>query len=77
MGGPALDRSYPPYNNTAYQPAQAEIPRGGYHEREGFPTTLPAPVRRAPRMYLPNSTWTWAFMVTAILQAIIALALEA
>ncbi|KAH8728321.1 hypothetical protein GQ44DRAFT_45581 [Phaeosphaeriaceae sp. PMI808] len=27
-------------------------------------------------MYIPNSTWTWAFMVTAIVQAIIALALE-
>ncbi|KAL5120430.1 hypothetical protein ACEQ8H_001720 [Pleosporales sp. CAS-2024a] len=27
-------------------------------------------------MYTPNSTWTWAFMFTAILQAVIALALE-
>jgi hypothetical protein len=27
-------------------------------------------------MYIPNSRWTWAFMLTAILQAIIALALE-
>lgn len=27
-------------------------------------------------MYIPNSRWTWAFMITAILQAGIALALE-
>ncbi|KAF2033084.1 hypothetical protein EK21DRAFT_86522 [Setomelanomma holmii] len=27
-------------------------------------------------MYIPNSRWTWAFMLTAIVQAIIALALE-
>lgn len=27
-------------------------------------------------MYIPNSKWTWAFMMTAIVQAIIALALE-
>jgi ABC-type anion transport system duplicated permease subunit len=51
-------------------------PSGGYHEREGFPTTLPKPVRRAPRMYIPSSRWTWAFMITAIVQAVIALALE-
>jgi hypothetical protein len=51
-------------------------PPGGYHDREGFPTTLPKPVRRAPRMYIPSSRWTWAFMMTAIIQAIIALVLE-
>lgn len=28
-------------------------------------------------MYIPNSRWTWAFMLTAIAQAVIALALEA
>ncbi|KAH7079962.1 hypothetical protein BKA63DRAFT_590212 [Paraphoma chrysanthemicola] len=27
-------------------------------------------------MYIPNSRWTWAFMMTAIVQAIVALALE-
>ncbi|KAH7390986.1 hypothetical protein DE146DRAFT_151291 [Phaeosphaeria sp. MPI-PUGE-AT-0046c] len=27
-------------------------------------------------MYIPNSRWTWAFMVTAVIQVIIALALE-
>jgi hypothetical protein len=27
-------------------------------------------------MYFPNSTWTWAFMLTAIGQAAIALVLE-
>lgn len=27
-------------------------------------------------MYIPNTRWTWAFMLTAIAQALIALALE-
>jgi hypothetical protein len=82
LGGQPLDSNFPPYANTAYQsqlpPSQApySVPPGGYHDREGFPTTLPNPVRRAPRMYIPNSRWTWAFMLTAIAQAIIALALE-
>jgi hypothetical protein len=71
LGGQPLDRNF---NNTAYQP---QVPQpGGYHDREGFPTTLPPTVRRAPRMYIPNSRWTWAFMLTAIAQAVIALALE-
>lgn len=84
LGGQPLDSDYAPYanNNTApssypsaRQPTYA-VPPGGYHEREGFPTTLPPPVRRAPRMYIPNSKWTWAFMAIAIVQAIVALALE-
>ncbi len=78
LGGQPLDSDYAPYphaNANARQPtftAQA----GGYHEREGFPTTLPPPVRRPPRMYIPNTKWTWAFMAIAILQAVVALTLE-
>ena len=28
-------------------------------------------------MYLPNTKWTWAFLVTILTQAIVALTLEA
>lgn len=28
-------------------------------------------------MYIPNTKWTWAFLLTAVTQAIIALTLEA
>lgn len=76
LGGQPLDGDYSPYNNNyAHQPTFT-APPGGYHEREGFPTTLPPPVRRAPRMYVPNTKWTWAFMIIAIVQAVVALTLE-
>jgi len=81
LGGQPLTRNYPQYANTAYQspypvnPAVDTQP-GGYHHREGFPTTLPPPVRRPPRMYVPNTRWTWAFMLTAIIQVTVGLALE-
>lgn len=77
LGGQPLSRNYPPYANTTYQiPPNLDTQPGGYHHREGFPTTLPPPVRRPPRMYMPNTRWTWAFMLTAIAQVCIALALE-
>lgn len=79
LGGQPLDGNYAPYTNTSYPPAHQPtftVPPGGYHEREGFPTTLPPPVRRAPRMYVPNTKWTWSFMIIAILQAVVALCLE-
>lgn len=79
LGGQPLDSDYAPYTgntNSARQPTFT-APSGGYHEREGFPTTLPPPVRRAPRMYIPNTKWTWAFMLIAIVQAVVALTLEA
>lgn len=81
LGGQPLDRGYAPYPNTTYQPTYPPQPSfdtqpGGYHHREGFPTTLPPVVRRPPRMYVPNTRWTWAFMLTAICQVGIALALE-
>jgi hypothetical protein len=81
LGGQPRDGTYPPYANTSYKPPYPPQPSfdtqpGGYHHREGFPTTLPPPVRRAPRMYIPNTRWTWAFMLTAIFQIIIALCLE-
>lgn len=77
LGGQPLDGDYSPYNNqyAARQPTFT-APPGGYHEREGFPTTLPPPVRRAPRMYIPNTKWTWTFTVIAVVQAVVALSLE-
>ena len=77
LGGQPLDGDFTPYTNNypARQPTFT-APPGGYHQREGFPTTLPPPVRRPPRMYVPNTKWTWAFMLIAILQAVVALTLE-
>jgi hypothetical protein len=77
LGGQPLDGDYSPYNNqyAARQPPFT-APPGGYHAREGFPTTLPPPVRRAPRMYIPNTKWTWSFTVIAVVQAVVALSLE-
>lgn len=75
------DHHHQPFSTTTYQPsfppqASFDAQPGGYHHREGFPTTLPPPVRRAPRMYWPNTRWTWAFMLTAVFQAVIGVALE-
>jgi hypothetical protein len=77
LGGQPLDGDYAPYSNQ-YAPRQPTFtaPPGGYHEREGFPTALPPPVRRAPRMYIPNTKWTWSFTAIAVVQAIVALSLE-
>lgn len=79
LGGQPLDRNYLP-PNYAYPPYSSpaiDAQPGGYHERQGFPTQLPPPVRRSRRMYIPNTKWTWSYLIAACLQAIIALALEA
>ena len=61
-----MDRNYPPYRP---QP-------GGYHYREGLTAAPPTAARRS-KMYRPNSPLTWSFAVAALLQAIVALTLEA
>lgn len=48
---------------------------GGYHHREGLIPTAGAPPRTR-KMYRPNTTWTWAFIITAAVQAAIVLAIE-
>jgi hypothetical protein len=50
---------------------------GGYHHREGLSPPLIGSGSRGRKMYLPNTPWTVAFMVTTTVQAAIVLALEA
>lgn len=50
---------------------------GGYRERQGL-GPYPAGGGKAlnPKMYKPNSVWTWAFVGVTCIQAVIVLALE-
>ncbi|CZT52353.1 uncharacterized protein RSE6_13673 [Rhynchosporium secalis] len=50
---------------------------GGYHSRQDLVPPVESGVPRGRRMYRPNSTWTWAFLITTIVQAGIVLAIEA
>ncbi|KAK0128163.1 hypothetical protein ONS95_000144 [Cadophora gregata] len=49
---------------------------GGYHSREGLTPPAESAVPRSRKMYRPNTTWTWAFLITTIVQAVIVLAIE-
>lgn len=49
---------------------------GGYHHREGL---TPAAGGLGPpgyKMYKPNTTWTWSFLIIVLVQAAIVLAIE-
>ena len=46
----------------------------GFREREGY---VDAPQRtKRRRIYVPNSLWTWSFVIVTLIQTIITLALE-
>lgn len=72
--------------NSAYQPLDRENSAspypyvgGGYHDREGLTAAAAAPSRSTSlrnAMYMPSTRWTWAFMMTTLFQAAIALGLE-
>lgn len=64
--------------NDYHASQQTSYLPGGYHAREGLPTTSQSSNRssRHCKMYIPNSRWTWAFALVSIFQAIIALAIE-
>lgn len=50
---------------------------GGYFHREGLasgPNAIAS--NKKEKMYLPTTTWTWAFMIAATLQAAAVLAIE-
>ncbi|KAH7319499.1 hypothetical protein BKA65DRAFT_103310 [Rhexocercosporidium sp. MPI-PUGE-AT-0058] len=49
---------------------------GGYHSREGLTPPVEGVGPRRRKMYRPNSTWTWAFLISTIVQAVIVLAIE-
>jgi hypothetical protein len=57
-------------SDPSYQPLQ-----GGYHQREGYAVNRDYDESRN-RMYMPNSRWTWAFSIIALVQACIVLAFE-
>ncbi len=60
--------------DTSYQPLG-----GGYHARQGFPShpASGGQITNPPKMYRPNSTWTWAFVTVTTIQGAIVLAFEA
>jgi hypothetical protein len=47
---------------------------GGFRAREGYANA--PPVTHTPRMYLPNTTWTWSFAIVTLIQTLVTLALE-
>lgn len=47
---------------------------GGFRAREGYANLTPP--ARSPRMYLPNTTWTWSFAIVTLIQTIVTLGLE-
>ncbi|KAL9049183.1 MAG: hypothetical protein Q9162_007355 [Coniocarpon cinnabarinum] len=50
---------------------------GGYHQREGFPTSGAADQGRGtPLLYVPQSKWQYAFSGVSLFQTVIALILE-
>jgi hypothetical protein len=77
-GAASFSSQQPPiYNPTG--PAAYET--GGYHDRQGLPTreilnSSGGAKSGTSRMYIPNTTWTWSFMLVAIFQAAINLALQ-
>jgi hypothetical protein len=63
-GGGPIDYSYQPFS-------------GGYHERAGYPVKDMSKRRSLKETARPGwSTWSWAFMGTALVQAAIILAFE-
>ncbi|KAG0651693.1 Golgi apparatus membrane, partial [Hyphodiscus hymeniophilus] len=49
---------------------------GGYHNREGLAPPVAGAGSRRSIMYRPKTLWTWAFLLTTTVQAMIVLALE-
>jgi len=49
---------------------------GGYHDREGLAPPVVGAGPRQRKMYMPKTTWTWSFLIVAVVQAAIVLALE-
>jgi hypothetical protein len=74
LGGQPLDTNP---QAQYYQPYAAPTQADDYRDRDrqAFPAQLPQ--RRVPRMYFPTTRWTWAFTLTSLAQAIVAVALEA
>jgi len=53
------------------------VPAGGYHDRQGMATNTGSAGPKRSWLYVPNTRWTWAFFSTALVQAVLALILEA
>lgn len=48
--------------------------RPGFRGREGY--TNVTPKKKTPRMYMPNTHWTWSFAIVTLVQALVTLGLE-
>ncbi|KAL9596697.1 MAG: hypothetical protein Q9179_004535 [Wetmoreana sp. 5 TL-2023] len=64
LGGQPSNRPYEPY-------------AGGYHHRQRIAPGPAGGGQIIKRMYMPNSTWTWAFVGVSFFQAAIVLGFEA
>ncbi|KAM3425424.1 UPF0658 Golgi apparatus membrane protein C23H3.04 [Cercospora zeina] len=78
LHGHSFSSQRPPIYNP--DPSAAFEP-GGYHDRQGLATRNvitagPSSSRTCGTMYIPNTRWTWAFMLIVLVQAIASLALE-
>ncbi|KAM0719965.1 hypothetical protein Q7P37_004100 [Cladosporium fusiforme] len=77
----AAGESYKPLHSNSFsvEDRRNVYNPGGYHDREGLPTSSGNVQKRGcwrSMMWLPNSRWTWSFALVALFQAIIALAIE-
>ncbi|KAJ5821498.1 uncharacterized protein N7525_010782, partial [Penicillium rubens] len=57
----------------SFDPAFRRGP-GGFRAREGYSNVTPA--THNPRMYLPNTHWTWSFAIITLVQTVVTLGLE-
>ena len=64
FGGQSLDRSYTPLASD-------------YTQREGYGSGKVVNSQGRTKMYRPNSTWSWSFVIVSLLQAAIVLGFEA
>lgn len=59
-----------------YSPYSAEMP-ARQPAAYGYKAAAKQPDAQEPTaLYLPKTTWTWAFFITAVIQAVISLSLE-
>ncbi|KIW08578.1 uncharacterized protein PV09_00542 [Verruconis gallopava] len=57
--------------------ATHNAPAGGYLDRQGLASAGTSAGLKPSKMYIPNTFWTWTFMLVALIQAILSLSLEA
>lgn len=61
------------FGGGSFDPSFRPDPRG-FRAREGYANI--APPKAPSRMYIPNTTWTWAFTIVTLVQTLVTLGLE-